>query len=193
MTSGYYRYPTIHEDTIVFVSEDDLWTVPASGGVARRLTSNLGEVTYPMLSPDGTLLAYVGREEGGSEVYVMPAEGGSGRRLTYLNSNCRVAGWTQDSRSILFASNYGQVSSSEMGLFRVDADAANGAATQLPIGPARAIAFGPDGGVVIGQHRRPGAGSGTAARQANCGSTSMATGVRALPARPAGHRLHPCG
>ncbi len=152
MTSGYYRYPTIHEDTIVFVSEDDLWTVPASGGVARRLTSNLGEVTYPMLSPDGTLLAYVGREEGGSEVYVMPAEGGSGRRLTYLNSNCRVAGWTQDSRSILFASNYGQVSSSEMGLFRVDADAANGAATQLPIGPARAIAFGPDGGVVIGRN-----------------------------------------
>src|SRR5688572_27804134 len=34
---GYFRYPTIHEDTIVFVSEDDLWMVPAEGGRAWRL------------------------------------------------------------------------------------------------------------------------------------------------------------
>jgi tricorn protease len=38
---GYYRFPTINGDCIVFVGEDDLWTVPASGGMARRLTSNL--------------------------------------------------------------------------------------------------------------------------------------------------------
>ncbi len=35
-TQGYYRYPTIRGEQVVFVSEDDLWTVPASGGVARR-------------------------------------------------------------------------------------------------------------------------------------------------------------
>lgn len=44
MAKGYYRFPTIHKDTIVFVCEDDLWTVPASGGVARRLTSNRGKL-----------------------------------------------------------------------------------------------------------------------------------------------------
>lgn len=29
---GYYRNPTLHADTVVFVCEDDLWTVPALGG-----------------------------------------------------------------------------------------------------------------------------------------------------------------
>ena len=44
MTQGYYRFPTISADSVVFVCEDDLWAVGASGGVARRLTANPGEV-----------------------------------------------------------------------------------------------------------------------------------------------------
>ena len=64
MTSGYYRFPTIHADTVVFVCEDDLWTVAVSGGIARRLTSNLGPISHPFLSPDGTQLAFIGSEEG---------------------------------------------------------------------------------------------------------------------------------
>jgi tricorn protease-like protein len=32
---GYYRYPTVHEETIVFCAEGDLWTVPVSGGGLR--------------------------------------------------------------------------------------------------------------------------------------------------------------
>ncbi|BAZ37695.1 hypothetical protein NIES4101_36180 [Calothrix sp. NIES-4101] len=43
--SGYYRFPTICDSRVVFVCEDDLWTVPMTGGVAVRLTSNLGEVS----------------------------------------------------------------------------------------------------------------------------------------------------
>lgn len=152
MTSGYYRFPTIHQDTIVFVSEDDLWSVSIQGGVARRLTSNLGETGYPMLSPNGTQLAFVGREEGTAEIYVMPAEGGSAQRLTYLNSNCRVVGWSRDGASILFAGNHGQVVASEMALFQVAADGGNGDVHSLPFGTARSISFGPQGGVVLGRN-----------------------------------------
>ena len=151
MTAGYYRFPTIHDDTVIFVSEDDLWSVPRTGGIARRLTSNLGDVSYPMLSPDGTQLAFVGKEEGAAEVYVMPAVGGVAQRLTYLSSNCRVVGWTADG-AIIFTSDYGQPTRAEMHLYTVRADAASGEVSHLDVGAARSIAYGPQGGVVLGRN-----------------------------------------
>jgi len=38
--NGYYRFPAIHGDTVVFTSEGDVWTVDVHGGLARRLTSH---------------------------------------------------------------------------------------------------------------------------------------------------------
>ncbi len=34
------RYPTLHGDTIVFAAHDNLWSVPRTGGVASRLTTD---------------------------------------------------------------------------------------------------------------------------------------------------------
>jgi tricorn protease len=152
MPAGYYRFPTIYQDTIVFVSEDDLWSVPRAGGLARRLTSNLSDATYPVFSPDGEYLAFVSREEGSPEVYVMPAQGGSAQRSTYLGSNCRVIGWTADGTQIIFTSNYGCFVPHEYLLYTVARDSGNGAVTPLPYGPAQSVAFGPRGQVVIGRN-----------------------------------------
>ena len=152
MAEGYYRYPTIYRDTVIFVAEDDLWQVARQGGTARRLTSNVGEVTHPILSPDGAWLAFVGREEGSAEVYMMQADGGSARRLTYLNSQCRVVGWTPDGQHIIFASTYGQIARNEFGLFTIPYTSLNGVITAMPYGSARTVTFGPQGQVVIGRN-----------------------------------------
>ena len=145
--SGYYRFPTILNETIVFVCEDDLWTVPISGSVARRLTSNLGATGSPQLSPNGEHLAFAGREEGPSEVYVMPALGGEAKRLTYQGSNASIVGWDADGENVLYTSGAG----SAFGAWIWSISPEGGEPQRLPYGPANHIAFGSDGGVILGR------------------------------------------
>ncbi len=89
---GYLHHPTLHDDTLVFVCDDDLWQVGSAGGVARRLTAGLSEPSTPCLSPDGQWIAFVGRDEQQPEVTLMPAAGGPARRLTWLGSDVMVRG-----------------------------------------------------------------------------------------------------
>jgi tricorn protease len=150
MKSGYYTFPTIANEQVVFVSEDDLWTVPVQGGIARRLTSNLGQVTRPWLSPDGVHLAFVGREEGQPEIYLMPALGGPARRLTFMGGSlCYTAGWRTDGRLIL-ANNVGQAFPEYLYLYSLDIE--NGLPERINVGPARSVSFGPNGAMVIGRN-----------------------------------------
>jgi tricorn protease len=146
---GYYRYPTISGERIVFVCEDDLWTVPLQGGIAIRLTANLGMVRRPLLSPDGTHLAFVGREEGHSEVYCMPAVGGAAKRLTFMGS-AKVAGWSRDGESIVFVSGAKQPMGRMAHLYSISPE--GGLPELLPYGLAHSVAFGPQGGTVIGRN-----------------------------------------
>src|SRR3954469_10625431 len=149
--TGYLRFPTINADTVVFVSEDDLWTVPVQGGVARRLTANLAETSRPRLSPDGALVAFTSREEDHPEVWCMPAAGGPTQRLTHLGGAItNVVGLSPDWR-------VAAVSTAEQPFRRwampLLVDPATGEVEWLPLGAARAVAWGtPRVGAVVGRY-----------------------------------------
>ena len=143
--SGYYRFPAISGDTVYFASEDDLWSVPARGGIARRLTSGLGASSYPAVSSDGRWLAFSSSEEGVSEVYVMPADGGRPRRLTYEGKICRVIGWTppqhRQPNHVIYASVAEQPFAA-LNLRLVSLD--HGDSVPLNLGPAEYLSIAPD-------------------------------------------------
>jgi tricorn protease len=99
---GYYRFPAIHGDTVIFTAEGDLWKVGVRGGVAQRLTTHPGQETNPAISPDGASVAFSAEYEGPMEVYVMPIDGGLPTRLTYEGGRATVVGWTPDNK-VLYA------------------------------------------------------------------------------------------
>src|SRR3712207_6853872 len=79
------RFPDIRGGTIAFVYAGDIWTVPAAGGTARRLTSHPGLELFPKILPDGRWVAFTGQDAGTRQVYVIPAEDGEPRQLTFHN------------------------------------------------------------------------------------------------------------
>ena len=143
---GYFRWPAISGDTVYFTSEDDVWSVPAAGGVARRLTSGLGMSLCPAPSPDGRMLAFNATDEGVQEVYLMPSEGGQPRRVTYTGKACLVVGWTPSNHPrpgrIVYASPARQPFLPPH-LNMVGADGIE--TTLLNLGPAEYLSFAPNG------------------------------------------------
>jgi tricorn protease len=148
---GYYQQPTIHDDRVIFCCEDDLWTVSASGGTARRLTASKGRCYLPRFSPDGKQVAFACTEDGNPEVYVMSSEGGSARRLTSLGgSRLDVCGWTPDGKSVLFVSN--AEASVRGASYAYTVDAEGGEARKLKLGELATISMSPQGAVAIGRN-----------------------------------------
>ncbi|WP_445775782.1 S41 family peptidase [Shewanella sp.] len=91
---GYYRAPALHDQTLVFTAEGDLWTTQLNQTKASRLTSLTAEELDATISKDGKWVAYTANYEGASEVYVMPIAGGVAKRVSFENSRVRLQGWT---------------------------------------------------------------------------------------------------
>jgi len=98
------RQPTIHKDQVVFVYANDLWKASINGGDAQRLTSDIGYESVPHFSPDGNMIAFTGEYDGNVDVFVIPSQGGTPKRLTYHPGGDYVTGWTPDGK-VLFRSD----------------------------------------------------------------------------------------
>ena len=110
------RYPSIHDNTIVFEAGGAVWKVGTQGGEATRLTADSGYDSHPLISPDGQWVAFTGWYRGNTDVYVVSIDGGPVRQLTWRSVNMPmggkvitapdnvVVGWTPDSRDVIFLS-----------------------------------------------------------------------------------------
>ncbi len=108
------RFPDVHDKRVAFVYAGDIWIVGTEGGTARRLTSHSGLELFPKFLPGRLKDRIYAQYDGNFNVYVMPADGGTPRQLTFttdpthvperMGPNNEVITWLPDGKSILFLS-----------------------------------------------------------------------------------------
>ncbi len=149
------RFPNIHDNKVVFTYAGDLYLVDINGGIARRLTSDPGFEMFAKFSPDGKYIAFTAQYDGNTEVYLMPAQGGIPKRLTYtatldrddvadrMGPNNIVMGWSPDSKKIIFRSRCHSFNSFRGQLFTVDIN--GGMPQEIPVQDGGFCSYSPDG------------------------------------------------
>ena len=153
-TTRLLRFPTTNDKDIVFCYAGELYTVAKDGGIARRLTSGPGYSSFPRFSPDGNQVAFTSQYDGNTEVYVMPADGGTPKRLTIsatlgrddisdrMGPNNIVMAWENTKPQIVFRSRMKSFNDFIGALFAVGMDAE--LPQQLPVPRGGFASFSPD-------------------------------------------------
>ena len=153
-TTRLLRFPTTNGQQIVFCYAGELYTVGKEGGVARRLSSGPGYTSFPHFSTDGAKLAFTSQYDGNTEVYVMPGEGGTPKRLTTsatlgrddisdrMGPNNLVMTWENTKPLIVFRSRMKSFNDFIGQLFTVGLDAE--LPQQLPVPRGGFVSFSPD-------------------------------------------------
>ena len=148
------RFPAIYDDKIVFCYAGDLYIVSSDGGTARKLTSDIGYEMFPRFSPDGKWIAFTGQYDGNTEVYLMPADGGIPKRLTYtatlprddvsdrMGPNNIVMTWTNTTNKIVFRSRMHSFNPFIGQLYTVDVE--GNMPEELPLPRGGFCSFSPD-------------------------------------------------
>ncbi|MCL6485302.1 MAG: PD40 domain-containing protein, partial [Janthinobacterium lividum] len=135
--------PAVSSRHIAFIYAGDVWLSNLDGGGARRLTSDLGEKSNPVFSPDGSQIAYSANIDGNIDVYVIAAAGGVPRRLTFHPGADLAQSFTPDGQCVMFTSPRAAFNNRFQKLFTVPV--AGGVETQLEIPNASRATYSPDG------------------------------------------------
>ncbi len=108
------RYPAISPDgnQIVFSFKGDLYRVASSGGAAMPLTLHTAHDYMPVWSNDGKWIAFASDRFGNFDVYIMPAEGGDPKRLTYNSTADFPWDFSPDDKNVIFGSGRNDVAAS---------------------------------------------------------------------------------
>ncbi len=135
---------------IAFTYRGDIYTVPASGGTASRLTSLPSYESMPVWSPDGKEIAFASDREGGNDIFIMSAAGGEARRLTSNSAEEFPTAFTPDGASVVYTAAIQSPAASltfpsprYTQLYSVPVS--GGRATQILGTPAKSISYMKDG------------------------------------------------
>jgi tricorn protease len=134
--------PAVSARRVAFIYAGDLWTCDRNGANVRRITSNAGQVSNPVFSPDGSLIAFSAQYDGNTDVFLVSADGGIPTRLTWHPGADIVQAFTPDGKAVLFTSPRAVFTNRYAQLFTVPI--AGGVETRLPIPNATRATYAAD-------------------------------------------------
>lgn len=88
--------------TLAFSWGGDIWSVPVTGGQARRLTVHPADDRYPVWSHAGDRLAFASERHGAANIYLMAPDGTAVQRLTYADRAEIPTDFAPDDRTVYF-------------------------------------------------------------------------------------------
>lgn len=143
-------------DKIAFGYKGDIYTVPVTGGEARRLTTLPSYESNPVWSPDGTKIAFASDRHGNFDVFIMDAGGGEATRLTSNSASEIPESFSPDGKDVFFSAAIQNPASSVMfpsarmtEFYAVPV--AGGVSRQVLGTPAQMPVFTPDGSRMLYQ------------------------------------------
>lgn len=79
----------------------EIWTAASDGSDLERLTNHRATDSRPLFSPDGEQIAFVSNRTGTSQLYVMPADGGMPKQVTFHSEGYTLQDWYPDGNALL--------------------------------------------------------------------------------------------
>jgi len=90
--------------SVVYENQNDIWKMSAEGGGQANLTNTADNYEgFPVVAPDGSLIAYTLASPTGFEIYTMKLDG-SDRKPVTSRSLDLMPSWSPDSKKIAFLS-----------------------------------------------------------------------------------------
>ena len=87
--------------------QGSIWTLPAAGGAAKRITDVFNDARQPAWSPDGKWIAFFGYRDGGYDLWAVAPDGSNQHQLTWGPFDDREPAWSHDGTRVAFASDRG--------------------------------------------------------------------------------------
>jgi Tol biopolymer transport system component/imidazolonepropionase-like amidohydrolase len=137
---------TVHEGTSMSVAispdgrtlaidmQGSIWTLPASGGAATRITDLFNDARQPAWSPDGRWITFFAYRDGGYDLWVVAPDGSRQHKLTWGPYDDREPIWSHDGGRVAFSSDRGNPLGSDYNIWVLDV--ASGDLRQLTKNPA---------------------------------------------------------
>ncbi len=83
----------------------NIWVISTAQGSQPQQLTHGGQDTRPQWSPDGKSIAYLSERDGATQVYLIPAQGGTEKKITSLSTGADNEKWSADRHWIAFTSS----------------------------------------------------------------------------------------